>query len=78
MTLWMNRDGQTVTIHGNIGLRVSVYDSRVSEWSVSEHVSHLRHFWGELGRMLDEAESTRANDAEKARLADSEETPETQ
>lgn len=25
--------------------------------TVEEHFSHLRHFWGELGRLLDEMEA---------------------
>ena len=56
MTLWANRDGQAVTIHGNIGLSVSVRDSRVAEYSISENAAHVRSFWGQLGRLLDEAE----------------------
>ena len=56
MTLWVNRDGETVTIHGNVNLNVKVENSRVSEFSVSEHYQHLRHFWGQLGSALDEAE----------------------
>jgi len=27
-----------------------------SWFSVTEHPSHVRNFWGELGRVLDEAE----------------------
>jgi hypothetical protein len=56
MTLWVNRDGQTVTIHGNLGLGVNVENSRVREFTVTEQAGHLRGFWSDLGRQLDEAE----------------------
>jgi len=58
MTLWASRDGQTVTIHGNTGLGAVVRDSRVAEFSVSEHVlQHLKHFWGQLGVLIEQAEA---------------------
>jgi len=57
MTLWANRDGQSVTIHGNTGLSVKVTNSNVTEFTVSEHAGHVRSFWGQLGRLLDEAET---------------------
>ena len=56
MTLWITRDGQTVAIHGNINLDVKIQDSRVQEYIVTEEATHLRHFWGQLGAALDEAE----------------------
>jgi hypothetical protein len=56
MTLWVTRDGQSVTIHGNIGLDVNIAASAVREFAVTEHAAHLRHFHGELGKVLDEAE----------------------
>jgi hypothetical protein len=56
MTLWVNHDGPTVTIHGNIGLDVSVQNGGVREYSISEDAAHLRSFWGQLGKVLDEAE----------------------
>jgi hypothetical protein len=57
MTLWADRDGQAVTIHGNIGLSVNVQNGHVAQFSVSENAAHLRSFWGQLGRVLDEAET---------------------
>ena len=56
MTLWANRDGQAVTIHGNIGLDVKIADSRVAEYVINENAAHVRGFWSSLGRLLDEAE----------------------
>lgn len=58
MTLWVSRDGQTVMIHGNLGLDVKVANGRVQEFVVTEEATHLRHFWGQLGHVLDEAENT--------------------
>jgi hypothetical protein len=64
VTLWVSRDGQTVTIHGNLGLGVKIQDSRVQEYTVTEHFQHLRHFWGQLGHALDEAEKPAEQEAE--------------
>jgi hypothetical protein len=69
MTLWASRDGQTVKIHGNVGLDVSVRNGHVAEYAVTEDYRHLRHFWGMLGRELDEAEKLEAEKAEKAEKA---------
>lgn len=63
MTLHVTRDGQKVTIHGNLGLAVRVENSRVSDFSVSEDKGHLRHFWGQLGRVLEEAEVEASDNA---------------
>lgn len=57
MTLWASRDGQAVTIHGNIGLGVKIEASRVAEYTISEDAGHLRSFWGSLGKLLEEAEA---------------------
>jgi hypothetical protein len=57
MTLWVTREGQNVTIHGNVNLRADVRDSRVTEWAVTEHAAHVRHFWSQLGREIDAAEA---------------------
>ncbi len=57
MTLYVKRDGQNVMIGGNIGLSVQVVNGQVGNYSISEHASHLRWFWGELGRQLDAAEA---------------------
>ena len=59
MTLWINRDGQNVSIHGNVNLAVTIADSRVSEFSITEHASHLRYFHDQLGKILAEAETER-------------------
>jgi hypothetical protein len=56
MTLHVTRDGQKVTIHGNLGLGLDLRDSKVFEFTVDEHFMHLRSFWGQLGGALDEAE----------------------
>ena len=61
MTLWVSRDGEKVTIHGNTNLDVRVQDSRVSEFAVREHYAHLRHFWGQLGAQIEEAEQAAAD-----------------
>jgi hypothetical protein len=34
-----------------------VRDSRVTEWAVTEHAAHVRHFWSQLGREIDAAEA---------------------
>ena len=57
MTLWASRDGQKVTIHGNIGLDVQVRNGQVAEYAVNEHYAHLRHFWGHLGTLIEQAEA---------------------
>ena len=56
MTLHATRDGEKITIGGNTGLRVSMRDDRVTDVSITDHFMHVRHFWGSLGRLLDEAE----------------------
>jgi hypothetical protein len=56
MTLWVNHDGPTVTIHGNVGLNLSLENGQVREFSVSEHAGHLRHFHTQLGSVLDEVD----------------------
>ena len=57
MTLWVSRDGQNVTIHGNVNLKVAVDDSRVTEWAVTEHAAHVKYFWSQLGREIEAAEA---------------------
>ncbi len=63
MTLWVSRDEQTITIHGNIGLHVAIENSSVREFAVSEHAGHLRHFHSQLGQILDEAEKAQNKEA---------------
>ena len=57
MTLWVSRDGQAVTIHGNLGLDVKIQDSRVAEYTVSEDLGQIRALWGSLGKLIEEAEA---------------------
>ena len=76
MTLWVSRDEQKITIHGNTGLDVSVKDSRVSEYAVSEHYKHLRSFWHSLGEELHRAEEIEARQNQPALPAESPELPE--
>jgi hypothetical protein len=63
MTLCVSRDGQAVTIHGNVGLHVSIDDSRVTEFAVTEHAQHVEHFAGQLASLLKEAEAERTDNA---------------
>ena len=60
MTLWISRDEQKITIHGNIGLDVTIRDSWVSEYTVTEHYKYLRMFWHSLGEELHQAEAIEA------------------
>jgi hypothetical protein len=46
MTLWAYRDGQQIKVSANSG---------GIEVKVTEAPEHLRHFWGELGKLLEEA-----------------------
>ena len=47
MTLWVLRDGEQVKVQCTYG---------PVAFSVAEDISHLRSFWSELGRVLEEAE----------------------
>ena len=60
MTLWASREGQKVTIHGNINLDVQIKGSRVAEFAVTEDAQHVKLLWGSLGRFIEEAEAERA------------------
>lgn len=62
MTLWASREGDKITLHGNIHLDVKIQDSRVAEWAVTEDVGHVRSFWGSLGTLVNEAEKDEAAD----------------
>lgn len=66
MTLWTTRDGQKVTIHGNVNLNVDVRESKVTEFGVTEHASHMKHFWSQLGREIEAAEAEAAAAADAA------------
>jgi hypothetical protein len=49
MTLWAYREGQNIRVSANSG---------AIEVKVTEDPMYLRHFWGELGKLLEEAEKT--------------------
>lgn len=60
MTLWASRDGQKVTIHGNINLDVKIQGSQVAEFAVTEDAQHVKHLWGSLGKLIEDAEAEAA------------------
>lgn len=49
MTFWASREDNSDHVN------VQVTSSNVTV-KIQEHYMHLRHFWGELGKLLDEAE----------------------
>jgi len=53
MTLWATRDARQVKVSCTYG---------PVEFAVTEDAQHLRHFWGQLGRLLDEAEKPAAEE----------------
>lgn len=57
MTLRASRDGQKITIHGNANLDVAVTAGRVTWFAVTEDAAHVKHFWGQLGVLLEQAEA---------------------
>lgn len=61
MTLHATRNGQRITIHGNLGLDLAVRDGQVSDFHVTDPggLEHYRHFWGQLGRLIEEADAER-------------------
>jgi hypothetical protein len=68
MTLHATREGQKVTIHGNIGVDLKVASSHVSEVTITEEAQHVRNFHTQLGQILDEADAERAQpEAEEPR-----------
>jgi hypothetical protein len=56
VTLYATRDGQQITLHGNTGVHVAVENSQLLDVTITEHATHLRHFWGQLGSMLEASE----------------------
>lgn len=56
MTLHATRDGQKIHINGNIGVELHVHNSQVSSVKITEDVSHVKHFAGQLLRLVEEAE----------------------
>jgi hypothetical protein len=63
MTLQAKRDGQNITLTGNIGLDVEIRNSGVSNFAVTENAQHVRHVWARLGKLLDEADAERNDNA---------------
>jgi hypothetical protein len=47
MTLWATREGKQVTVHAGHG---------PIKFEITEDAGHLRSFWGQLGREIEEAE----------------------
>lgn len=64
MTLHATRSGQQITIHGNTGVDAEIRNSQFSGVHITEHHQHVRHFWGQLGALLDEAEKAAREPAE--------------
>lgn len=61
MTLHATRDGQAITIHGNTGVSMHMENSVLHHARITETAQHVRHFWGYLGTLLDEAEKATAD-----------------
>lgn len=59
MTMHATRDGQSITVNGNIGTEVHVKDGRVNFVRITEDAQHVRFFWNELGKLLDAADEER-------------------
>lgn len=57
MTLWASREGQKITIHGNVGLSVKVEDGRTMGYTVDEDLGQMRSLWGSLGTLIAQAEA---------------------
>lgn len=72
MTLHATRSGQKITIHGNTHVSLDVQlggagsphivmnDGYAQHVRITEDLQHVRYFWGQLGRLLDEAETEAA------------------
>lgn len=56
MTLHATRQGSEITVHGNINAEVLIKDSRVQHIKITEHFQHVRSFWSQLGRLIEEAD----------------------
>lgn len=57
MTLHATRDGQAIAIHGNVGVDLEVRNSQLAGVHIKENAQHVRHFWHQLGNLLNEAET---------------------
>lgn len=56
MTLHASREGQKIHVHGNIGVDLQVHNSQVSSVRITEDAVHVKHFAGQLLRLVEEAE----------------------
>jgi hypothetical protein len=72
MTLHSTREGQRITIHGNTSVSLDVALSSHSgaphivmengyaqHARITEDAQHIRYFWHQLGKQLDEADAER-------------------
>jgi len=66
MTMWASRDGQKISIHGNLGLDVEIRNGAVTQFTVTDPsgAPHLKSLWGQLGKLIEEAEAEAAAVAE--------------
>ena len=64
MTLHATRDGQKITVHGNVNTEVLVKDGHVQHVRITEDAQHVRFFHDQLGKLLFAAEEERAAAAE--------------
>lgn len=55
MTLHATRDGQKITVHGNVNTEVLVKDGHVQHVRITEDAQHVRFFHDQLGKLLDAA-----------------------
>jgi hypothetical protein len=57
MTLHATREGSNIVVHGNTGVEVLVKDSHVQHVHITEHYQHVRYFWSQLGKLIEEADA---------------------
>lgn len=70
MTLHATLSDGKVTIHGNLHAGLVLKNGYVESISITEDVMHVRSFWGQLGRLLAEAEGTTPGQRLYERYAD--------
>jgi len=63
MTLHATRAGESITIHGNTGIDIEVRHSQLHYVKITEHYQHMKYFWGQLGKLLEEAEKPPEEDS---------------
>ena len=64
MTLHATRDGQKITVHGNVGTEVLVQGGHVQHVRITENAQHVRFFHDQIGKLLDAADEERDAQAE--------------